>query len=78
MSSKKKSSHEASESDKVSRIPGRDFGNAEIAEAEAEQAEGRRESMATRDNMFMGPHDQEFSTDPQVREPPDERQDSTD
>ena len=40
-------------------LPGRDFAGEEFAEAEAEQARGRRESMASRDNTALGPHDQE-------------------
>ena len=39
----------------------RSFAGDEIAEAESEQARGRRESMSTRDNTSLGPHDQDFS-----------------
>lgn len=39
-------------------LPGRDFAGEEFADAEAEQARGRRESMASRDNTALGPHDQ--------------------
>lgn len=39
-------------------IPGRDFPDQRIAADEQDQAEGRRASMLTQDNMFMGPHDQ--------------------
>ena len=41
-------------------LPDRSFAGAEIAESEAEQARGRRESMTSRDNAALGPHDQEF------------------
>jgi hypothetical protein len=40
---------------------GDSFAGDEIAEAESEQARGRRESMSTRDNTSLGPHDQDFS-----------------
>ena len=51
-------------------IPGRSFAGAEIAEAEADQARGRRESAATRDTA-LGPHDQEFSEGTRVSETSD-------
>jgi len=52
-------------------IPGRSFAGAEFAESEAEQARGRREAMASRDNAALGPHDQEFSEDTLVSETSD-------
>jgi hypothetical protein len=48
-------------------LPGRDF-----AEAEAEQARGRRESMASRDNTALGPHDQESGDRSGRRDGPEE------
>ena len=39
-------------------LPDRSFAGAEIAESESEQARGRRESMRSRDNASLGPHDQ--------------------
>jgi hypothetical protein len=52
-------------------VPGRSFADAEIAEAEAEQARGRRESMRSRDNT-LGPHDQESGHRSGRREGPGE------
>ena len=40
-------------------LPDQSFAGTEYAEAESEQARGRRESAATRDNTALGPHDQE-------------------
>jgi len=53
-----------------SGIPGRNFAGEEFAEAESEQARGRRESAATRDTA-LGPHDQEFSEGTRVSETSD-------
>lgn len=53
-------------------LPGRDFAGEEYAEAEAEQARGRRESMASRDNTALGPHDQESGDRSGRREGSDE------
>ena len=53
-------------------LPGRDFAGEEYAEAEAEQARGRRESMASRDNTALGPHDQESGDRSGRREGPGE------
>src|SRR5688572_12968697 len=50
---------------------GRSFAGNEIAESEAEQARGRRESMSTRDNTALGPHDQELSEGTRVSETSD-------
>ena len=43
-----------------SGLPAHDFAGGEIGEAEADQARGRRESAASRDNTSLGPHDQDF------------------
>ena len=40
-------------------LPDRSVAGTEYAEAESEQARGRRESAATRDNTALGPHDQD-------------------
>jgi hypothetical protein len=53
-----------------SGTPDRSFAGAEFAEAEAEQARGRRESAATRDTA-LGPHDQEMSEGTRVSETSD-------
>ena len=52
--------------DRSSREPSqRDFAGEEIAESEAEQRGGRRESAMSADNASIGSHDQENSEDPQ-------------
>jgi hypothetical protein len=65
------SADEGSVSEKSSTVPGRSFGGTNIAADEASQARGRRESAATRDNMGLGPHDQEFSEGTRVSESSD-------
>ena len=46
----------------------RSFAGHEYAESQAEQSRGRRESMASRDNSGLGPHDQESSEDSRVND----------
>ena len=45
-------------------LPNRSFAGSEIAESESEQARGRRESMSSRDNTALGPHDQLAGDEP--------------
>ena len=51
-------------------LPGRDFAGTEFAEAESEQADGRRESMGSRDSTALGPHDQESGDRSERRDGP--------
>jgi hypothetical protein len=65
-------SSDEQDANKTSKIPGgRSFAGAEIAEDQADQARGRRESAATREDNGLGPHDQEFSEDTLVSETSD-------
>ena len=45
---------------------GDSFAGNEPAEAESDRARNRRESMSTRDNTTLGPHDQDFSEGPRT------------